>query len=269
MKTLLQSFLLFLSTATDRELAHAVEYLKDGAAARPRQLARLRHAAGSDAVGLRLLLYAQVWTLGGVRDVFVLFFIHIGSRRVHVAGQTAEPAHAWVAGQARAVAALFADLPEPPKYLLRDRDGKFGAEFDAIFELAGVEVEVLPARSRRTSTGTPSGTGGEHPAGMSGPLHGPGRRAFAPISCRNIWLTTTLNGRTRELDNKAYGRYAPLEEEDEALPVTGGGGLRATQRIAEALLPPGGMRGRAAGVMVARRDGARGGEMAILRVSSG
>ncbi len=88
-----------------------------------------------------------MWTLGGVRDVFVLFFIHIGSRRVHVAGQTAEPANAWVAVQARAVAALFADLPEPPKYLLRDRDGKFGEEFDAIFELAGVEVKVLPPQS--------------------------------------------------------------------------------------------------------------------------
>jgi putative transposase len=86
---------------------------------------------------------ARVWTLGGVRDVFVLFFLHIGSRRVHVAGMSAHPDRDWTARQAHEVVALFAELPEAPKYLLRDRDGKFGEEFDAVFAAAGIAVKPV------------------------------------------------------------------------------------------------------------------------------
>jgi putative transposase len=43
----------------------------------------------------------KVWTRAGLVDVFVLFFLHVGSRRVHIAGMTTNPDEAWVVQQAR------------------------------------------------------------------------------------------------------------------------------------------------------------------------
>ena len=39
---------------------------------------------------------AEVWTLGGLVTYYVLFFIHLGSRQVHVAGVTPHPNEAWI-----------------------------------------------------------------------------------------------------------------------------------------------------------------------------
>ena len=38
---------------------------------------------------------AEVWTLGGLVTYYVLFFLHLGSRRVHIAGVTPHPNEAW------------------------------------------------------------------------------------------------------------------------------------------------------------------------------
>jgi hypothetical protein len=39
---------------------------------------------------------AEVWTLGGLVTCYVLFFIHLGNRKVHVAGVTPHPHAAWM-----------------------------------------------------------------------------------------------------------------------------------------------------------------------------
>ncbi len=39
---------------------------------------------------------AEVWTLGGLVTYYVLFFIHLGSRQVHIAGITPHPNEAWM-----------------------------------------------------------------------------------------------------------------------------------------------------------------------------
>src|SRR5207249_860350 len=39
---------------------------------------------------------AEVWTLGGLVTYYVLFFIHLGSRKVHIAGMTPHPNAAWM-----------------------------------------------------------------------------------------------------------------------------------------------------------------------------
>jgi putative transposase len=85
----------------------------------------------------------KVWTRRGLVDVFVLFFMHIGSRRVYVAGMTPNPDRAWMMQQARNMAILFADQPQPARYLLRDFDGKFPAEFDAILAARGTHVQKV------------------------------------------------------------------------------------------------------------------------------
>ena len=43
----------------------------------------------------------KVWTRTGLVDVFMLFFLHVGSRRVFLAGMSARPDAAWVGQQAR------------------------------------------------------------------------------------------------------------------------------------------------------------------------
>jgi putative transposase len=90
---------------------------------------------------------AKVRTLGGVVEYAVLFFLHIGSRRVHLAGLTARPDAAWVAEQARQTAAFFGGLPERPTHLIRDLDGRFTREFDEALAGAGVEVVRVGPRA--------------------------------------------------------------------------------------------------------------------------
>lgn len=46
----------------------------------------------------------KVWTLAGPVEFFILFFIQAGSRKVHIAGMTANPDRVWMAQQARNVA---------------------------------------------------------------------------------------------------------------------------------------------------------------------
>jgi putative transposase len=70
----------------------------------------------------------------GAVESFVLFFIHIGSCRLRIAGMSANPDAAWVTQQARNVAIFFAEQPQKPTILLRDHDDKFGEAFDAVFE---------------------------------------------------------------------------------------------------------------------------------------
>ena len=46
---------------------------------------------------------AEVWTLGGLVTYYVLFFIHLGSQKVHIAGVTSHPNEAWMVQVARNV----------------------------------------------------------------------------------------------------------------------------------------------------------------------
>jgi putative transposase len=46
---------------------------------------------------------AEVWTLGGMVTYYVLFFIHLGSRKIHIAGVTPHPNEAWMVQVARNV----------------------------------------------------------------------------------------------------------------------------------------------------------------------
>lgn len=85
----------------------------------------------------------KVWTAGGLVEFFVLFFINVATRRVHVAGMTPNPNSAWMAQQARNMNSFFDELPERATLLIRDHDTKFTAEFDAILESEGVDVKKV------------------------------------------------------------------------------------------------------------------------------
>jgi putative transposase len=88
-----------------------------------------------------------VWTLRGVVEVYVLFFLNVETRRVYIAGLTAHPDRAWVAQQARNTAMFFAEQEVKAAVLLRDNDQKYGPVFDAVFAAEGVEVKPITPRS--------------------------------------------------------------------------------------------------------------------------
>ena len=85
----------------------------------------------------------KVWLQG----LYVLFFIDISSRRVHVAGCTTHPDGPWVTQQARQVAWTLAERETPIRFLIRDRDRKFTDSFDAVFEAQGVRVVRTPVQA--------------------------------------------------------------------------------------------------------------------------
>jgi putative transposase len=79
----------------------------------------------------------------------VLFFIELGSRRVHVAGCTANPTGAWVPQHARQLTWELPERPTPLRFLNRDRDSKFARSFDAVFESERLEIIRTPVRAPR------------------------------------------------------------------------------------------------------------------------
>jgi len=90
---------------------------------------------------------AEVWTLGGLVTYYILFFIHLGSRKIHMAGITPHPTEAWMMQVARNVTMEEWGFLSPGQYLIHDRDGKYCPAFQRIIEGAGVKRVPLPARS--------------------------------------------------------------------------------------------------------------------------
>ncbi len=80
-----------------------------------------------------------------LRRYYVLFFIELGSRRVHLAGCTTNPTGAWVTQQARNLS--FTGLLERTRFLIHDRDSKFTAAFDEVFRSEGIKVIQTPIRA--------------------------------------------------------------------------------------------------------------------------
>jgi transposase InsO family protein len=85
------------------------------------------------------------------RRLYVLFFIELATRRVHLAGATADPNAPWVAQQARNLAWSRADRPAPPRFLIHDHDSKFTGAFDEVFETEGLEIVKTPIQAPRAN----------------------------------------------------------------------------------------------------------------------
>jgi putative transposase len=90
---------------------------------------------------------AEVWTLSGLVTYYVLFFIHLGSRQVHVAGVTPHPTQAWMMQVARNITMEEWGFLFPGQYLIHDRDGKYCPAFQHIIDTAEVTRVPLPPQS--------------------------------------------------------------------------------------------------------------------------
>jgi putative transposase len=70
----------------------------------------------------------------------VLAVIEHASRRIRILGVTPHPAASWVAQAAKNLVMDLEDAGSRARFLIRDRDGKFPALFDAVLNDAGIEV---------------------------------------------------------------------------------------------------------------------------------
>ncbi|HTB49965.1 MAG TPA: integrase core domain-containing protein [Solirubrobacteraceae bacterium] len=84
-----------------------------------------------------------------LRTLYVLFFIELHSRRVHLAGVSANPDSAWVTQQARNLA--IDGRLENVRYLIHDRDTKLSASFDDVFRSEGAQVIKTPVRAPKAN----------------------------------------------------------------------------------------------------------------------
>jgi transposase InsO family protein len=90
---------------------------------------------------------AEVWTTAGLVTYYVLFFIHLASRKVHVAGATPHPDERWMVQIARNVTMADWGFLEPGQYLIHDRDGKYCPAFQRLIDEADITRVPLPPRS--------------------------------------------------------------------------------------------------------------------------
>ena len=86
-----------------------------------------------------------------LRRLYVLFFIEHGTRGVHLAGITARPTGAWVTQQARNLLMNIEGHADGLKFMIRDRDTKFTAGFDAVFTAVGVRIIKTPVAAPRAN----------------------------------------------------------------------------------------------------------------------
>jgi len=82
-----------------------------------------------------------------LKTLYVLFFIHLSTRRVVLAGVTANPDSAWVTQQARNATIDLDDRGVSIRFLLRDHDAKFTRSFDDVFCSQGGQVLRTPIRA--------------------------------------------------------------------------------------------------------------------------
>ncbi|MGA1870155.1 MAG: integrase core domain-containing protein [bacterium] len=89
----------------------------------------------------------EVITPAGLVTYYILFFIHIGSRKVYIAGATPNPDKNWMKQMARNITMADWGFLNGYRYLIHDRDSKFCDSFRESIRSSGVESLKLPAKS--------------------------------------------------------------------------------------------------------------------------
>ncbi len=89
----------------------------------------------------------EVLTLNGLTTYYVLFFIHLETRQVNLAGFTPYPDQEWMEQAGRNITMEEWGCMKGCRYLLHDRDTKFCQSFRELIKTGSVNPLRLPARS--------------------------------------------------------------------------------------------------------------------------
>ena len=89
------------------------------------------------------LTVETVW----LRRIYVLFFVSLERRRVEFVASTSNPDGRWLAQQARNLLMQLTDRGESFRFLLHDRDSRFGGAFDEVFHSEGMRIIRTPVRA--------------------------------------------------------------------------------------------------------------------------
>jgi putative transposase len=89
----------------------------------------------------------EVLTWRGLAIYYVLFFIHLETRRITLAGITRHPTEAWITQMARNAVNNTAGRLRQCRYVLHDRDARFCAAFDDVLASESIQCLKIPPRS--------------------------------------------------------------------------------------------------------------------------
>ena len=116
--------------------------LADGGEQLPHQ-----YGVACDALLCVDLFTKEVWTLSGLRTAYVLFVLHLRTRRIVLAEATFCPNGLWMGQMARNLLMSCEDLEIAPRFVLHDRDALLVHDFDRTLTLADVDLVKTPFRA--------------------------------------------------------------------------------------------------------------------------
>jgi hypothetical protein len=104
-----------------------------------------------------------------LKTLYVLVWIEIGRRKVHLGGVTSNPHSAWAIQQARNLAMALEDEGRSPTFLIHDRDSKFSGPFDEVLRSEGMSIVLTPIRAPNANAFCSDGWARSGPSAWTGP----------------------------------------------------------------------------------------------------
>jgi hypothetical protein len=100
------------------------------------------------------ILACDFFTIETIRlqTIYVLFFIELGTKRIHFAGCTAKPNATWVTQQARHLIWDLDDTTQSFRFLIHDHDTKFSSPFDNVFISEGIKIIHTPFQAHKANS---------------------------------------------------------------------------------------------------------------------